>query len=88
MRVLCDENIPHGLRGLLPEHDVVTVAYLNWTGIKNSELLKAAEEAGFDVLITSDQGIPHQQHDGAQTRHDYDIHARLEHSETCGHEDC
>ena len=46
MRVLLDENIPHGIRGLLPEHEVFTVAYLNWTGMKNGELLKAAEEAG------------------------------------------
>ncbi|MCU1234532.1 MAG: hypothetical protein JWP63_2499 [Candidatus Solibacter sp.] len=61
MRVLCDENIPHKVRGLLPEHEVVTVAYLNSIGIKSGELLKAAEEARFDVLITSDQGIPYQQ---------------------------
>ena len=61
MRVLCDENIPHRLRSLLPEHEVVTVAYMNWTGIKNGELIHAAEDAGFDVLITSDQGIPYQQ---------------------------
>ncbi|MCU1257198.1 MAG: hypothetical protein JWO80_83 [Bryobacterales bacterium] len=61
MRVLCDENIPHRLRVLLPEHEVITVAYLNWIGMKNGELLKAVEEAGFDVLITSEQGIPYQQ---------------------------
>jgi|SRR5579863_3028141 len=61
MRVLLDENIPHGLRGILVEHDVFTVAYLNWTGMKNGKLLNAAEEAGFNVLITSDQSIPYQQ---------------------------
>jgi predicted nuclease of predicted toxin-antitoxin system len=61
MRVLPDENIPHGLRNLLPKHEVVTVAHLNWTGTKNGELLKAAEDAGFDVMITSDRSIPYQQ---------------------------
>lgn len=61
MRVLLDENLPHKLRGLLQDHEVVTVAYLNWAGIRNGELLRVAEDAGFDVLITSDQGIPHQQ---------------------------
>jgi hypothetical protein len=61
MRVLLDENIPHGLRGLLPEHEAFTVAYMNWAGMKNGELLRAADEAGFDVLITSDQSIPYQQ---------------------------
>jgi hypothetical protein len=28
---------------------------------KNGELLLAAEAAGYDVLVTVDQGIPHQQ---------------------------
>ncbi len=66
MRVLLDENIPHGLRGLLAEHEVFTVAYLNWAGMKNGQLLTAAEEAGFDVLITSDQSIPYQQNMAAR----------------------
>jgi hypothetical protein len=30
-------------------------------GKKNGELLRAAREAGYDVLLTVDQGIPHQQ---------------------------
>jgi hypothetical protein len=60
-RVLCDENLPHKLRTLLPEHDIFTVAFMGWVGVKNGELLVAAERDGFDVLITSDQGFPHQQ---------------------------
>jgi hypothetical protein len=35
-----------------------------WAGLKskkNGELLLAAEMAGYDVLPTVDQGIPHQQ---------------------------
>jgi hypothetical protein len=60
-RVICDENLPHKLRTLIPEHDVFSVAYMQWVGIKNGELLDVAERAHFDVLITSDQGIPHQQ---------------------------
>jgi hypothetical protein len=61
MRALLDENIPHGLRKLLPEHEVFTVAYMGWAGMKNGKLLKAAEEAGFDVIIISDHSIPYQQ---------------------------
>jgi hypothetical protein len=30
-------------------------------GLKNGELLRAAEVAGYDVLLTVDQGIPHLQ---------------------------
>jgi hypothetical protein len=61
MRVLLDENIPHGVRDLLQEREVFTVAFLNWTGMKNGQLLKAAELSGFEVLITSDHCIPYQQ---------------------------
>jgi len=60
-RVLCDENLPHKLRVLIPEHDLFTVAYMGWIGVKNGHLLSVAECEGFDVLITSDQGFPHQQ---------------------------
>ena len=61
MKVLLDENIPHKLRALLSSHEVATVAYMGWVGTKNGKLLTVAEAAGFDVLITSDQGIPYEQ---------------------------
>lgn len=60
-KLLLDENLPHKTRELLAAYDVFTVTYLGWTGIKNGDLLDAAESNGFDVLITSDQGFPHQQ---------------------------
>ncbi len=46
---------------MLVGHQVFTVAYMKWIGMKNGELLRAAEAAEFDLLITSDQGFPHQQ---------------------------
>jgi len=61
VRVLLDENLPHGLRALLAGHEVFTVAYLGWIGVRNGEPLAAAERERFDLLITSDQGFPHQQ---------------------------
>ena len=54
MRVLLDENLDHGLRKLLASHDVVTVSYKGWSGLKNGELLRAAEDDGIDVLLTGD----------------------------------
>ncbi|MGA3372752.1 MAG: DUF5615 family PIN-like protein [Terracidiphilus sp.] len=60
-RVLLDENLPQKLRLLLAGHEVVTVAYRGWTGISNGALIEAAEGAGFDVMITADQGINYQQ---------------------------
>jgi hypothetical protein len=59
--VLLDENLDHHLRKMLGPHDVATTSYMGWSGLKNGELLRAAEEAGFDVLLTGDRGIPHQQ---------------------------
>jgi hypothetical protein len=35
--------------------------YAKLAGLKNGELLSAAESAGFDVLVTVDQSIPDQQ---------------------------
>lgn len=61
MKILLDENLPHGLRPLLTEHDVETVAYRGWSGIENGELLKRAADAGFDVLLSKDAGIAYEQ---------------------------
>jgi hypothetical protein len=60
-KLLLDENLPHGLRELLTEYDVFTVAFKGWAGMKNGDLLDAAEREGFDVLLTSGQGYPHEQ---------------------------
>jgi hypothetical protein len=57
MRLLIDE----WLRVLFPGREVETARYANLAGLKNGRLLEAAEEAGFDVLITADQNIPDQQ---------------------------
>jgi hypothetical protein len=43
-----------------PSHDWQTARFANLAGLKNGRLLEAAEEAGFDVLITVDQNIPDQ----------------------------
>jgi predicted nuclease of predicted toxin-antitoxin system len=62
LRILFDKNVPVGVRGFLPEHDVRTFADMNWPDqLENGELLKTAESEGFDVLVTSDQNIQYQQ---------------------------
>jgi len=45
----------------LPEHYVKTVPEVGWAGKQNGDLLRAAE-ADFDVLLTNDQNIEHQQY--------------------------
>ncbi|MEM1353629.1 MAG: DUF5615 family PIN-like protein [Planctomycetota bacterium] len=61
MKLLLDENLPHQLRLELPGHDVVTTAYMNWSGIENGELLRLAAQHGFDALLTNDRGLEYQQ---------------------------
>ena len=53
--------MPHQLRGSLLGHDVSTVQYLGWSGTKNGELLRVAETAGIEVLVTADQNLNYQQ---------------------------
>jgi hypothetical protein len=61
VRALLDENMPKALvRLLAPEVEARTVQQEGWSGHKNGELLTVASES-FDVLITTDRGIPHQQ---------------------------
>ncbi len=61
MRVLLDENVDRRLKREFAEgHEVVTVAEAGWAGKKNGELLRLAERR-FDVLLSTDKGIPHQQ---------------------------
>jgi hypothetical protein len=61
MRILLDECVDQRLRLLFEGHECESAAYAGFTGLKNGELLQAAEHAGFEVLVTTDQEIPYQQ---------------------------
>jgi hypothetical protein len=61
VKVLLDENLPHLLRNNLGGHEVFTVRYKGWAGLKNGELLKTAGDDGFEVFITGDQTLPYEQ---------------------------
>ena len=64
MKLLLDENLPHDLRYFLPGHEVFTVTYMGWEGVRNGELLSRAAAAGFDAMISMDSGIEYQQNLG------------------------
>jgi predicted nuclease of predicted toxin-antitoxin system len=61
MRIRIDECIDERLRNSLTSHDCQTARYAGLAGLKNGDLLKAAEAAKFDVFLTVDQGIEYQQ---------------------------
>ena len=60
-RILFDQNVPRALGRLLTGHHVDTAAELGWGELVNGALLKAAEAADFDLIITCDQNIRYQQ---------------------------
>jgi predicted nuclease of predicted toxin-antitoxin system len=60
MRILIDECLPKRLKLELPDHFVQTVPEAGWAGKQNGELLRLAENE-FDVLLTNDQNMEHQQ---------------------------
>ena len=61
MRVLLDHNVDRRLRRHLPGHAVRTVREMAWDQLKNGDLLRAAAKDGFEVLVTLDKNIEHQQ---------------------------
>lgn len=61
MRVLFDQGTPVPLRKYLTAHEVVTAFDFGWGRLGNGELLDRAEQAGFEVLVTTDQNLKYQQ---------------------------
>jgi hypothetical protein len=53
--------VPYGTRHFLHKHKVETVEDRGWGRIPNGDLIRTAEAAGFDVVITADQNIVYQQ---------------------------
>jgi hypothetical protein len=60
VRVLLDECLPRRLKRDLVGHDVRTAPEMGWASKSNGELLALAA-ADFDVFLTSDRNLSHQQ---------------------------
>ena len=61
MRILFDHGTPAPLIPFLEGHIVTKAKDAGWDRLVNGELLKAAEEAGFEVLLTTDKNMAAQQ---------------------------
>ena len=61
MRVLFDHGTPAPLRHTLAGHQVATAYERGWSGLKNGELIAAAEAGEFEVLVTTDKNLRYQQ---------------------------
>ncbi len=61
MRILFDHGTPRGIARVLANHTVITAYAQGWDRLNNGVLLRAAEDAAIDVLLTTDQRIRYQQ---------------------------
>ena len=61
MRILLDNGTPRGVANALAGHVVEEARLHGWDILRNGELLDAAEAAGFDLFVTTDQSIRYQQ---------------------------
>ncbi len=61
MKVLLDESVPGLFPKELRDHEVFTVTWPGWSGAKNGALLELAIANDFEVFITCDRNIEHQQ---------------------------
>lgn len=61
MLILFDQNVAVPIRKYLVGHTVKTAWEQGWDRLINGDLLDDAENAGFDVMLSADQGITYQQ---------------------------
>jgi len=61
VRILFDQGTPVPLRLSLTQHEVATAYERGWSDLTNSDLLDAAERDGFELLVTTDTNLKHQQ---------------------------
>jgi hypothetical protein len=61
MLILFDHGTPRSIARWLHGHTVVEAIARGWDRLANGDLLKVAEEAGFDLLLSTDKSIRYQQ---------------------------
>jgi len=61
MPILFDNGTPRGLARFLTGHPVEEARTRGWEELSNGELIDFAEQAGFEVMVTTDKNIRYQQ---------------------------
>jgi predicted nuclease of predicted toxin-antitoxin system len=62
MRILLDECLPKDFAREFDDHTVNTVPQAGWSSVKNGKLLRLIADSGkFDLFVTVDKNLPHQQ---------------------------
>jgi len=66
MLILFDNGTPRGLARFLAGHTVEEAWTRGWEELKNGEPIEFAEQAGFEVILTTDKNIRYQQNPEAR----------------------
>ena len=61
MKILFDQGVPLPLSDGLLGMEVATAYRRGWSNLANGALLAAAEQAGMDAFVTTDQNLRYQQ---------------------------
>ena len=61
MKILFDNGTPNPIARSLVGHEVTFARKIGWHTLKNGELIQRAEEAGYELLLTTDKNLRYQQ---------------------------
>jgi hypothetical protein len=61
VKVLFDHNVDRRFRRHLPAHEIKTAREMRWEQLDNGELVDAAAVEGFEVVLSVDKNLRHQQ---------------------------
>ena len=61
MRILFDNGTPKPIAACLTGHHVTHARQIGWHELGNGALIEQAEQAGYDLLLTTDKNIRYQQ---------------------------
>jgi PIN like domain len=61
MKILFDNGTPKPIARSLTGHIVVRARQIGWHELENGELMRRAQDAGYDVLLSTDKNIRYQQ---------------------------
>ena len=61
MKILFDNGTPNPIARSLVGHEVTFARKIGWHTLKNGELIQRAEEAGYELLLSTDRNLRYQQ---------------------------
>ena len=61
MKILFDNGTPKPIAHSLTGHEVTFARRIGWHELENGDLIQQAEEAGYEVLLSTDKNLRYQQ---------------------------